>query len=401
MKYDLVNFCEIDKYAVKSYCAIHGTDERWNLGDITKINENAISRFNMICGGSPCQDFSNAGIRKGAVWTCRECGHQYNPLQVHYSRRSQCEKCGSYDIDKTRSSLLAEWLRVIRGVRPTWGIYENVKSIVGRQFRDTFRLFEEELREYGYNTYWAVLNARHYGIPQSRERIYLILIRKEADNGKFRFPERLDTSKHLEDILEDTVDEKYYLSEKTVKKLTEDTERRKALLYNADENALRQWRENHPDKEDRSTDIILARQNTKKGYIECIRGGFVNITYPNTLKKGRVIENGLICATITTSPRIARLESLSRIRLLTPLECYRLMGFEDEDFQKAKKAGISDCQLYKQAGNSIVVDVLFYIFQELYQAMPYLFDDIRLSSFFSGIGAFEKALKRLEEHVGK
>ena len=77
------------------------------------------------------------------------------------------------------------------------------------------------------------------------------------------------------------------------------------------------------------------------------------------------------------------------------------MGFEDEDFQKAKKAGISDCQLYKQAGNSIVVDVLFYIFRELYQAMPYLFDDLRLSSFFSGIGAFEKALERLEGYVRK
>ena len=69
------------------------------------------------------------------------------------------------------------------------------------------------------------------------------------------------------------------------------------------------------------------------------------------------------------------------------------MGFSDEDFWKAKEAGISNCQLYKQAGNSIVVDVLYYIFLELYMAMPYLFDDIRLSSFFSGIGAFEKALE--------
>ena len=177
MKYDLVNFCEIDKYAAKSYCAIHGTDERRNLGDITKVDENAIPRFNMICGGSPCQDFSSAGLRKGAVWVCRECGYQYNPLQIHYSRRLKCEKYGSEKIDKTRSSLLAEWLRVIRGVRPTWGIYENVKSITSRPFRETFQLFEEELREYGYNTYWAVLNARHYGILQNRERIYLVLRR--------------------------------------------------------------------------------------------------------------------------------------------------------------------------------------------------------------------------------
>ena len=175
----MVNFCEFDKFAAKSYCAIHSTDETLNLGDITKVDETAIPSFNMICGGSPCQDFSSAGNRKGAVWTCRKCGHQYNPLQVHYSKRDQCKKCGSTDIDKTRSSLLVEWLRIIRGTRPTWGIYENVKNIVGKQFRDTFRLFEEELQEYGYNTYWSVLNAKNYGIPQSRERVYLILIRKE------------------------------------------------------------------------------------------------------------------------------------------------------------------------------------------------------------------------------
>lgn len=84
-----------------------------------------------------------------------------------------------------------------------------------------------------------------------------------------------------------------------------------------------------------------------------------------------------------------------RIRKLTPRECFRLMGFSDEDFNKAEAAGISNSQLYKQAGNSIVVDVLYHIYRELYKAMPYLFDDLKLSSFFSGIGAFESGLDRL------
>ena len=172
-------------------------------------------------------------------------------------------------------------------------------------------------------------------------------------------------------------------------------------FYETDGNVLRQWRERRIDRGDRNTDIILIRQNAKHGYKECMCGGLVNISYPYTLKKGRAIDNEMVCPTITTSPRIVRVESLSRIRMVTPLECFRLMGFEDEDFQKAKGEGISDCQLYKQAGNSIVVDVLFYIFRELYQAMPYLFDDLRLSSFFSGIGAFEKALERLEGYVRK
>ena len=84
-----------------------------------------------------------------------------------------------------------------------------------------------------------------------------------------------------------------------------------------------------------------------------------------------------------------------RIRKLTPKECWRLMGFSDDDFNKAKSVGISDTQLYKQAGNSIVVDVLYYIYKELYEAMPYLFDNLKVGSFFSGIGAFEKGLDRL------
>ena len=118
-------------------------------------------------------------------------------------------------------------------------------------------------------------------------------------------------------------------------------------------------------------------------------------------KRGRVQEHGEVCPTLTTSNGIHRLESLICIRRLTPLECFRLMGFSDADFWKAKEVGISNSQLYKQAGNSIVVDVLYYIFLELYKAMPYLFEDIRLSSFFSGIGAFEKALERLEEQVNQ
>lgn len=88
-----------------------------------------------------------------------------------------------------------------------------------------------------------------------------------------------------------------------------------------------------------------------------------------------------------------------RIRKLTPKECWRLMAFSDEDFDKAQAAGVSNSQLYKQAGNSIVVDVLYYIFRNLYQVMPYLFDDLKVGSYFSGIGAFEKGLDKLYEDI--
>lgn len=90
-----------------------------------------------------------------------------------------------------------------------------------------------------------------------------------------------------------------------------------------------------------------------------------------------------------------------RIRKLTPKECWRLMAFSDEAFDKAKSAGVSNSQLYKQAGNSIVVDVLYYIYRNLFIAMPYLFENLKVSSFFSGIGAFEAALDKLYEDVNE
>jgi DNA (cytosine-5)-methyltransferase 1 len=102
---------------------------------------------------------------------------------------------------------------------------------------------------------------------------------------------------------------------------------------------------------------------------------------------------------VTNKTNTDKQEVEYRIRKLTPLECWRLMAFEDKDFYNAQNAGISNSQLYKQAGNSIVVDVLYYIYRNLYQAMPYLFMDLKVSSFFSGIGAFEKALDKLYEDI--
>ena len=176
----------------------------------------------MICGGSPCQDFSLAGRQAGSRWQCRDCGHEYNPLTVHYSARHKCPNCGCENIDKSRSSLLVEWLRVIRANKPKWGIYENVKNIVGKQFKDTFQMFIDELHEYGYNTYYKVLNAKDFGIPQNRERVYLIIILRELDSGRFKFPTGFDSDICLKDMLEDEVDDKYYINSPKAKELIND-----------------------------------------------------------------------------------------------------------------------------------------------------------------------------------
>ena len=487
-----MNFCEFDKYATSSYCAIHNENESKNLGDITKVDETKLEPFNMICGGSPCQDFSVAGKQKGSVWTCKDCGHEYNPLTVHWSERDKCPCCGSNNIEKTRSSLLVEYLRVIRANKPNFGMYENVKNIVGKQFKDTFKMFTDELDEYGYNVYWKVLNAKDYGIPQNRERVYLIFIKKELDNGKFTYPEPFDNGMRLKDILEENVDEKFYISEDKVQRFLTNLNNEDALLYDAcqvkregksreyndfcptltardykdprlvNDNVVKQigtiskcegnWKNpqvgriystdgcsptlntcgggSHEPKIVQLGNVnpsgkgmngnvfdenglaptlttnkgegnkIAIRQATKKGYIECELGGVADLPYPESkTRRGRVHENGQICPTITaTETGVCRIESPIRIRKLTPKECFRLMGFSDENFEAAEKM-VSNSQLYKQAGNSIVVDVLYYILVELYKAMPYLFEDLRLSSFFSGIGAFEIALNRLYEGI--
>lgn len=595
-QWELVNFCEFDKYATKSYCAIHNVDESKNLGDITKVDETELDNFNMICGGSPCQDFSVAGKQKGSVWTCKDCvddngkHFEYNPLTVHWSKRDCCPNCGSKNIEKTRSSLLVEYLRVVRSNRPNFGIYENVKNIVGKQFKDTtFKLFTDELEEYGYNVYWKVLNAKNYGIPQNRERVYLLFIKKDLDNGKFEFPEPFDNGLRLKDLLEDEVDEKFYISDEKTQKFISSIESKyeksqndKFVCEEREDEGLRTykndvcgalrtidscgdkrvveidqpkfignvnredfgtgyaggvWDDSHisptlttmqgggrqphvlcgidksynkPElieyanciaaREDRGIsnrksegtavlkigninpsgngmngsvysenglsptlttnkgegNKVAIKQATKQGYIECEIGGVADLSYPDSkTRRGRVQDNGNTCPTITaTETGICKIEPKERffkqaletlnendckpgdtinafnkhvdksgysptlttrpegfktailpvtdnirIRKLTPRETFRLMGFSDENFDAAQKAGVSNSQLYKQAGNSIVVDVLYYIYVELYKVMPYLFDNLKLSSFFSGIGAFEIALDRLYKGI--
>ena len=540
-----MNFCEFDKYATSSYCAIHNENESKNLGDITKVDETKLEPFNMICGGSPCQDFSVAGKQKGSVWTCKDCEHEYNPLTVHWSERDKCPCCGSNNIEKTRSSLLVEYLRVIRANKPNFGMYENVKNIVGKQFKDTFKMFTDELDEYGYNVYWKVLNAKDYGIPQNRERVYLIFIKKELDNGKFTYPEPFDNGMRLKDILEENVDEKFYISEDKVQRFIQTLHidksdegsntpkfvgnvnrpdfgtgyaggvwdannisptlttmqgggRQPHIMQGIDKSynntkqieianclTAREDRGISNRKSEGTAVLEVGRtDNHQKGGVYSTDGisptllatsykqpvqikvdNIGNINPSGKGMNGNVFdENGLAptlttnkgegnkiaihevnqednnkpkerffrqaletfensnanygdtidafnkrvnrsgySPTLTTRPEgfktaILPVTNYIRIRKLTPKECFKLMGFSDENFEAAEKI-VSNSQLYKQAGNSIVVDVLYYILVELYKAMPYLFDDLRLSSFFSGIGAFEIALNRLYEGI--
>lgn len=188
--YELVNFCEFDKYAVKSYCAIHGVDESKNLGDITKVDESKLPKdIDILTYGFPCQDISIAGKQKGLI---------------------------DDDGTQTRSGLFFDALRIIEATKPKIAIAENVKNLVGKKFNAQFQVVLASLESAGYNNYWKVLNAKDFGVPQNRERVFIVSIRKDIDHGLFQFPEPYPLTKRLKDVLEDVVDEKYYLSEKMI-----------------------------------------------------------------------------------------------------------------------------------------------------------------------------------------
>ena len=368
MRYKLIHFCEIDGEAVKSYCTIHNENKGKNLGNIEDVDEKNLEHFNFMVGGTPCQDFSISEARKGAVWKCKNCNTEYNPLTVNADNRKYCPECKSEYIEKTRSSLLVEWLRILKYVSPDVAIYENVKNILSSSFNTMFALFVEELMSYGYNVYTGVLNSKGFGIPQNRERLYMVVIKQNVDNGKFKFPEQEYEFGDLNDFLLPVNQANFY--ETNIPNIYIDSRIKPSVRAVYEKNL---------------ESIITC----KKDMYQCqVKSGFqdckVGLSVAPTLRAG--------------NPHTAVFDGV-RIRKLEPLENVLLMGFEKADYEKMKEAGVSNAQIYKQTGNSIVVDVLLAIYRKLYIAMPYLFEDVRLGSFFSGIGAFEKAFLILKNEV--
>ena len=186
--YELVGFSEIDKFAIKSYCAIHNVPENKNLGDITKINIDKIPDFDLLTWGFPCQDISIAGRMEGI-------------------------KKG------TRSGLYYEGYKILKAKRPGISIIENVKNLTSKRFKEQFETILKDIEELGYNNYWQVLNAKNYSVPQNRERIFIVSIRKDIDKNNFVFPSPVELKLKLKDFLEDTVDDKFYLTENGIGRL--------------------------------------------------------------------------------------------------------------------------------------------------------------------------------------
>lgn len=375
--YDLVGYSEIDKYASKSYAAIHNVDESMNLGDITKINEKELPKdIDLITYGYPCQDISLAGKQKGLF---------------------------NEDGSKTRSGLFFDALRIIEEIQPRVAIAENVKNLVGKKFKPQFDIILDSLDKAGYNNYWQVLNAKDYGIPQNRERVFIVSIRKDIDNG-FEFPKAVPLQLRLKDMLDDEVDEKYYLSKEQIDRINNSNfmQEKKRLQEKdyVDTLLARDYKDPkcvavEPKRIGGLFDTGTSKHQAGSIWdkecisptIDTMQGGYrqplvtiddnvsndeikINVIgnhSPSGHDASRIVdENGLAPTVKENHGTVTATIQNYRIRKLTPKECWKLMGFDDEDFEKAEKVN-SNTQLYKQAGNSIVVDVLENIFIELFK----------------------------------
>ena len=193
INYEIVDYVEIDKYAVKSFNAMHGTS--FEPQDICEWDKDI--DVDLITHGSPCQDFSIAG---------RQAGGDKN--------------------SGTRSSLMYETIRIVEKLKPKYVVWENVKNLLSKKHIHNFNAYLETMEQLGYISYYDVLNAKDYGVPQNRERVFTISIRKDIDKG-YIFPPKQELHIRLKDILEDEVEEKYYLSEKMLKGLTLHNEKHK------------------------------------------------------------------------------------------------------------------------------------------------------------------------------
>ncbi|WP_455031436.1 DNA (cytosine-5-)-methyltransferase [Oribacterium sp.] len=381
--HEIVGISEIDKYAIKSYEAMYG--ETRNYGDISKVER--LDYADLWTYGFPCQDISLAGDMKGIVK------------------------------GETRSGLLHEVERLLEvakeeGTLPKFLIMENVKNLVSKKFIGDFQRWIDKLSDLGYATEWKTLIASDYGIPQRRERVFAVSVRK--DRGGYSFPKPMPLKKKFRDLLEEEVEEMYFLRKEMFEyfeKHSEDCKEkglgfrfqpvarenceiaktittREGTRYEnfIQEKTCKQVGKLVGSKWDNRENIsrvyctdslcptitagggghhevkIVVPEATKKGYAIAEKGDSIDIAYINQNKR-RVRVDKERAHTITTSPQIGMLTDHG-VRKLTPRECFRLMGFSDSDFEKAQ-AVCSNTQLYKQAGDSIVVNVLEEILKKL------------------------------------
>ena len=332
--HECIAFCEIDKYARQSYKAIYDTEGEEEWHDITQVSNEEFRAFrgraDIITGGFPCQAFSIAGNRRG--------------------------------FEDTRGTLFFEIARAIKEIQPSYALLENVKGLFSHDKGRTFGTIIQALDELGYVVEWGLFNSKFWGVPQNRERVFILVTRKDVFKGSKLFDllkQQTEVNTRLVDVLEDEVDEKFYLSEEKTSKLIlntmqdGDVQPKVAVLGNTSNTGHR----SHDIHDIEGISPTIAARDYK-GAKQIAYLYDVGDIYTNDSKEfNRGPLKGL-SRTLKANNHDAGVTDGLRIRKLTPLECWRLQGFTDDQFYKAKNAGVSNSQLYKQVGNSVTVNVI-------------------------------------------
>ena len=301
-----IGFCEIDKFARASYKAIHDTEGEIELHDITEVSNDTIrgiGHVDVICGGFPCQAFSIAGNRRG--------------------------------FEDTRGTLFFEIARFASILRPQYLFLENVKGLLNHDRGNTFEVILSALDELGYDVEWQVLNSKNFGVPQNRERVFIVgHLRGECTRKIFPFGSGDEEIDSLPQQSTNTLTARYGAAQSNGSYIIESEQKK-----------------------------IRIKEATSQGYAEATIGDSVNISHPNSkTRRGRVGKQ--IANTLLTGESQGVVEPDFRVRKLTPRECWRLQGFPDWAFDRAQAVN-SNSQLYKQAGNSVTVNVIAAIAKEL------------------------------------
>lgn len=361
--HECIGFCEIDKFARASYKAIHDTKGEIELHDITTVSDDTIrgiGSVDIICGGFPCQAFSIAGNRRG--------------------------------FEDTRGTLFFEIARFASILKPRYLFLENVKGLLNHDRGNTFEVILSALDELGYDVEWQVLNSKNFGVPQNRERVFIIG-HLRGGSGRKVFPLSGDgaaitceqpkinkvgnTRKKGKSQSGDVVsidslaptlcstttqkDPLKVLIENEIKQfgVLQPNYNQSGVVYEIDgiSPTIRAYQGGNLEPK------IRVKEATKQGYQEAEIGDSVNLSHPNSkTRRGRVGKQ--IANTLLTGESQGVVEPDFRIRKLTPRECWRLQGFPDWAFDKAQEVN-SNSQLYKQAGNSVTVNVISAIAQGL------------------------------------
>ena len=384
IEFECVGFSEIDKYAIQCYQQNH---KGKNYGDCTKINPEELPDFDLLTGGFPCQSFSVAGKGLGEL--------------------------------DTRGTLFNEIIRIAEAKQPKYMLLENVKGLTFKTHKKTFAKILSELNRIGYYVKWKVLNSKEYGIPQNRERVFFVCFRNFGEAIMFNFPKKVELKIFLKDILEDEVDEKYYLSEKAIKRLDLNNDCKfpcwdrktgkaidnissclRAGVGSGNQEIIRLNNPTHSNNRVYSPNGISPTLNTMQGgnrqpkimtvnskgekinnvpeigQAKRIYSGegitpALNVGWTPKVYMRKIINNHNKCTdrqdgvsfTLTGSGRNCGSNlGVNNIRKLTPTECFRLMGFLNDEI---KLEGLSNTQKYKLAGNGWDINLVSKILKEM------------------------------------